>query len=60
MSLKKESRSPEFCDFAFFFPLEIEIIDFNIQKDKESNNSLFPILFQPFTSSYLWNFFDIS
>ena len=58
MSLKKESRS-NFVVLPSFLS-EIEIVGLNIQKDKESNNSLFPILFQPFTSSYLWNFFDFS
>ena len=57
MNLKKESRSNFVVFLSFFF--EIEIIGLNLQKE-ESNNSLFPILFQPFTSSYLWNFFDFS
>ena len=58
MSLKKESKSNLIVVLPSFF-FEIEIIGLNIQKE-ESNNSLFPILFQPFTSSYLWNFFDFS
>ena len=49
MSLKKESRS-NFVVFPSLF-FEIEIISLNIQKE-ESNNSLLPILFQPFTSSF--------
>ena len=46
MSLKKESRSNFVVLSAFFF--EIEIIGLNIQKDKESNNSLFPCSFSTF------------
>ena len=54
---QKKSRSNLVVFPSFFF--EIEIIGLNLQKE-ESNNSLFPILFQPFTSSYFWNFFVFS
>ena len=61
MSLKKESRSNNNIFFFFFFwlfsPRNRNYWSY-MQKDKESNNSLFPILFKSFTSSYLWKFFD--
>ena len=45
------------CFFAFFSHRNRNYWSY-MQKDKESNNSLFPILFKSFTSSYLWKFFD--